>query len=115
GRFIAGMHVVRDPRRLGLAVITLVLVWIADVIAVLLVLHAVGLDISMAGAMLILFSFNLATALPSTPAQIGALQVGALAATRLLGLPDEPALAFALLYQMMQLVPLLVVGFIIEV
>lgn len=115
GRFIAGMHVVRDPRRLGLAVITLVLVWVADVIAVLLVLHAVGLDISMAGAMLILFSFNLATALPSTPAQIGALQVGALAATRLLGLPDEPALAFALLYQMMQVVPLLVVGFIIEV
>lgn len=113
-RFIAGMHIMRDPRRLVLALVTLLLVWIADTIAVLLVLHAVGLEVPVAGGMLVLFSFNLATALPSTPAQIGALQVGALAATRLLGLPDEPALAFALLYQLMQIVPLLVVGFFVD-
>ncbi len=114
GRFIAGMHVVRDPRRLALALVTLLFVWAADLIAVMLVLHAVGIEIPIAGGLFILFSFNLAIAVPSTPAQIGALQVGALAATSLMNIPDEPALAFALLYQAMQVGPLLIVGLLLE-
>jgi uncharacterized membrane protein YbhN (UPF0104 family) len=113
-RFLTGMHVVREPKRLALAIVTLVVTWAMDVCAVMLVLHAVGLDVPIAGAMLILFTFNLTVAIPSTPAQVGAMQVGALAATRLLGLPEEPSLAFALLYQAMQIGPLLLVGFIIE-
>jgi uncharacterized membrane protein YbhN (UPF0104 family) len=113
-RLIAGMHIVRDPKRMLLVAITLGLTWSADLIAVTVVLHAVGIAIPVAGAMFILFTFNLAVAIPSTPAQVGALQVGALAATRVLGIPGEPALAFALLYQAMQIVPLLVVGFILE-
>jgi glycosyltransferase 2 family protein len=113
-RLIAGMHVVRDPKRMALAIITLVLTWSADLIAVTLVLHAVGITISIGAAMFILFTFNLAVAVPATPGQIGTLQVGALAATSILRIPEEPALAFALLYQGMQLVPLLIVGFILE-
>jgi glycosyltransferase 2 family protein len=113
-RLIAGMHVVRDPKRMALAIVTLVLTWTADLIAVTLVLHAVGIEIPISGAMFILFTFNLAVAVPSTPGQIGTLQVGALAATSILGIPEEPALAFALLYQAMQLVPLLMVAFILE-
>ena len=114
GRMIAGMHVVRDPKRMAMAVLTLLLTWSADLIAVLLVLHAVGIELPIAGGMFILFTFNLAVAIPSTPGQVGAMQLGALAATSILRIPEEPALAFALLYQLMQLVPLLVVGFILE-
>src|SRR5262245_6344707 len=113
-RMIAGMHVVRDPKRMALVVVTLVLVWCADLMAVLLVLHAVGIEEPIAGGLFILFTFNLAIAVPSTPGQVGALQVGALAATSLLRIPEEPALAFALLYQAMQIVPLLVIGFVFE-
>lgn len=111
-RFIHGMHVFRDPRRLLLALGTLILVWFADLSAVLLVLYAVDISVPVAGALFILFSFNLAIAIPSTPAQVGALQLGALVATRVLGIPDEPALAFALLYQAMQVIPLLLVGLV---
>jgi hypothetical protein len=113
-RLIAGAHFVRHPKRVALAMFTLVLTWIADLIAVSLVLHAVGLDIPISGAMFILFTFNLAVAVPSTPGQIGTLQVGALAATSILRIPEEPALAFALLYHAMQLVPLLIIGFVLE-
>lgn len=114
GRFIAGLHVVREPKRMLLAVLTLVVVWCADLVAVALVLYAVGITTSIGGVMLILFSFNLAIAIPSTPGQIGALQVGALAATKVLRIPEEPGLAFGLLYQAMQLVPLVILGFILE-
>lgn len=114
GRFIAGMHVVRSPHRMLLLVIVKLLGWAADLMAVMFVLYAVGIDVPIAAGMFILFTFNLAIVIPSTPAQIGTLQVGVLIATDLLGVPREPALAFALLYQAMQVVPVLVVGLILE-
>ncbi|HEX5059939.1 MAG TPA: lysylphosphatidylglycerol synthase transmembrane domain-containing protein [Kofleriaceae bacterium] len=114
GRMIAGMNVVRDPKRMAQAILVLVLTWCADLIAVVLVLHAVGIDVPIGAAMFILFTFNLAVAIPAAPGQVGTLQVGALAATSVLGIPEEPALAFALLYQAMQLAPLLILAFVLE-
>ncbi|HEX4450091.1 MAG TPA: lysylphosphatidylglycerol synthase domain-containing protein, partial [Kofleriaceae bacterium] len=64
--------------------------------------------------LLILFTLNLAITAPSTPAGVGALEVGVLLATRLLGIPDEPAAALALLYHGLQILPLLVVGLVLE-
>ena len=55
-----------------------------------------------------------AIAVPSTPGQVGALEAGVLAATRLLHIDDAPAFAFALLYHVLQIVPLLVVALITE-
>jgi hypothetical protein len=51
---------------------------------------------------------------PSTPAQVGALEVGALAALDLLHVGHEQALAFALLYHTLQVIPLIAVGLIFE-
>lgn len=113
-RFIAGMHVLRSPKRLVLAFGTLVLVWAVDLAMVNLVLYATGIDLPLPAGLLILFTLNLTIMVPSTPAQIGALEVGALAATRLLGVPDEPAFAFALLYHFIQVVPLIVAGLALE-
>lgn len=113
-RFIAGMHVVRSPKRLLLSLVSLIAVWLADLAMVLLVCYAVGVDIPTAGGLLILFTLNLTIMVPSTPAQIGALELGAIAATDLLGVPREPALAFALLYHALQVLPLLVAGLVLE-
>jgi len=114
GRFLVGMHIVRSPRRLAHVVITKLLGWAVDLVAVMLVLHAVGIEVPIAAGMFILFAFNLAIAIPSTPGQIGALQVGVLIATDILGIPREPALAFALLYHLMQMLPVIVVGLLLE-
>ena len=114
GRFIAGMHVLHSGKRLVVAFALLFGVWIVDVVLVMLVLYATGIDLPIAAALLILFGMNLAIMAPSTPASIGAWEVGVLAATRLLGVPDEPALAFALLHHFAQLVPLMIVGPVLE-
>lgn len=113
-RFIAGMHVMRDPLRLGGALVTLIVVWLADLGMVSLTLYAVGIDLPIAAGLLILFTTNLTIMVPSTPAAVGALEVGALAATRLLGVADEPAFAFALLYHALQVFPLLAAGLLLE-
>jgi uncharacterized membrane protein YbhN (UPF0104 family) len=113
-RFIAGMHVLRDGKRLALSFASLVLVWAADLVMVMLCLYAVGIDQPIGAGLLILFTLNLTIAAPSTPAGIGALEVGVLLATRLLGVPDEPAFAFALIYHVLQIVPLVIAGFALE-
>ena len=114
GRFFAGMAVLRSPGRLFASLGVLTLSWILDLAQVSLILYAVGIHRPFAAGLLILFTLNLAILAPSTPGGVGALELGALGALDLLHVPHEPALAFALLYHAMQIVPLILVGLALE-
>jgi uncharacterized membrane protein YbhN (UPF0104 family) len=108
------MHILRSPRRLVATLGVLIFVWATDLGMVVAVLYAVGIHLPLAGAVLILFTLNLTIAVPSTPAQVGALEVGALAGIDMLGVSHEAGLAFALLYHAIQVVPLIAVGLLLE-
>jgi len=92
----------------------LLLVWIADLGEVMLVLYAVDIHLPVAAGLLILFTLNLTIVVPSTPAQVGAFEVGALVALDLLHIGHERALAFALLYHGLQVIPTIAAGLIFE-
>ena len=113
-RFISGMHALRSPGRVLGSVGVLMLTWAFDLGEVTAVLYAVGIDLPIAAGLLILFTLNLTIMVPSTPAGVGALEVGAIAALDLLHVGHEPALAFALLYHGLQVIPIIVVGLILE-
>jgi len=113
-RFIAGMHVLKSPQRLILVIGAQLAAWIIDLVMVTCVLYAVGIELPIAAGLVILFTLNLTIMVP-TPANIGSLEVGVFAATRLLGVDDERALAFALLYHASLVVPILVAGFVLEI
>ena len=113
-RFLTGMHVLRSPRRLIGALGALFVVWAADLGMVMAVLYALGVHLPIAAGLLILFALNLAIAVPSTPAQVGALEAGAVAALLLLHVDREVAAAFALLYHALQVIPLIAAGLIFE-
>jgi uncharacterized membrane protein YbhN (UPF0104 family) len=89
-------------------------VWLADLGQVMAVLYAVDIHLPAPAGLLILFTLNLVIILPSTPAQVGALELGAIAALDLLHVAPAPALAFALLYHALQVIPLIAVGLILE-
>lgn len=114
GRLVAGMHAVREPGRLFASLGILAAVWAIDMLTIFTVLRSVDVDVSFAQCLFILFSINLAVAIPATPANLGTLQLGALVALKLLGVPSEPAMAFALLYHAIQIFPLLIVAFALE-
>jgi uncharacterized membrane protein YbhN (UPF0104 family) len=114
GRFLGGMHVLRSPKRVLGSLGVLLLVWAADLGEVMAVLYAVHVDLPVAAGLLILFTLNLTIMVPSTPAQVGALEVGALAALDLLHVGHESALAFALLYHALQVIPLIAAGLIFD-
>lgn len=113
-QFLAGMHVLRSPKRMLGALGVLLLVWAADLGEVTAVLYAVGIDLPIAAGLLILFALNLAIMVPSTPAQVGALEAGAGVALDLFHISHEPALAFALLYHLLQVIPLIAAGLLFE-
>lgn len=113
-RFLAGMHVLRSPKRLLGSLVMLILVWSADLGEVMAVLYAVDIHLPIAAGLLILFCLNVAIAIPSTPAQVGALEVGAMTALDLLHVGAAQAAAFALLYHALQVIPLIAAGLILE-
>ena len=114
GRFIAGMHALRNGKRLLGALAALLFTWLVDLAMMMLVMHAIGIEPTIAMGLLTLFTINLTIMVPSTPAQVGALEVGALAGLDLLHVPHEPALAFALLYHAIQFVPVVTAGLVLE-
>ena len=113
-RFLTGMHVLRSPARLLGALGALFLVWAADLGMVMAVFYALDLHLPIAAGLLSLFALNLAIAVPSTPAQVGALEGGAITALVLLDVNREAAAAFALLYHALQVIPLIAAGLIFE-
>lgn len=113
-RMVCGMHVLRSPKRLFAALGVLLLVWAADLGEVMLVLYAVDIHVSVAAGLLILFSLNLMIIIPSTPAQAGALEYGAMLAINSLHINNEAGLAFALLYHAAQVIPLIAAGLVFE-
>jgi uncharacterized membrane protein YbhN (UPF0104 family) len=113
GRLVAGMHVLRSPRRFAVVLAIKIATWLCDAATIFVIARALDLPLPVAGAPLILFTSVLAIAPPSTPAQVGALELGVLSATRLLGIAEEPALAFALLYHATQVIPVVLVGLIL--
>ncbi|HWU90839.1 MAG TPA: lysylphosphatidylglycerol synthase transmembrane domain-containing protein [Kofleriaceae bacterium] len=110
GRFAAGFAPVRRPRTFVAVTAVLLVGWLIDLAMIHLVLRAVGIELPIEAGVLVLATLNLAIALPSTPGQVGALEVGALVGLRLLGVPEAEGLAFALLYHAVQMIPVLVAG-----
>jgi uncharacterized membrane protein YbhN (UPF0104 family) len=109
-RFATGLTVFRQPRIFLRAWIVLLCSWSCELLAVWLVFRAVGIHQPIAGAMLVLLTINLAVVAPSTPGQVGVLEFGAMIGLEVLGVPRETALAFALLYHGMQVIPLFLVA-----
>jgi uncharacterized membrane protein YbhN (UPF0104 family) len=113
-RFLAAMQILHRPLPALGAFGVLLLGWIVDLAEVWLILYAVGIHLPFAAGMLILLTLNLAIMIPSSPGQVGALEFGALIALDLLKVPHEPALAFALIYHAMQIVPLVLAGLALD-
>jgi len=93
----ADFHVLRRPRQGALALVLGLAMKGAEAAAIACVLRAVGADVPMGAAFVVLGATNLATMLPVAPGNLGTYEAGAVAAYRWLGVPPELALAAALL------------------
>jgi uncharacterized membrane protein YbhN (UPF0104 family) len=83
---------------------------VAEIVVVALTARSVGLPLGIGGSIAVLGSVNLAILLPSTPANLGTLECGAVVALLGLGTPHEAALAFAVVYRIVQFLPITLAG-----
>jgi glycosyltransferase 2 family protein len=110
GRLSRGAAVLRRAKGLGAAFGWALLSHLVDAAMIVLCLAALDLRLPLAASLLILLAVTLALTLPSAPAGLGTLEMGAVSALRLLGVDDTRALAFALVYHAIQVVPVTLLG-----
>lgn len=80
-------------------------VHLCEAVSIVALFAATGVEAPWAASIFITVTTLAAVLLPSTPAQVGAFELGAMAPLLLLGVPQEPALAFALLFHLLHLAP----------
>jgi len=108
-----GLRATREPRALAWSFTACVTAWVLEVNVTTLSMRAVGLHLPLGPTLFVLLAVNLALALPvATPANLGTLEVGAVLALLELGVPKGQAVAFALSYHLLQIIPVAVIGFL---
>jgi uncharacterized protein (TIRG00374 family) len=83
---------------------------LTDVAMIALCLMAVQIEPSLSACFLVFVGVNLAIAVPSTPAQVGVFEAGAILVLGTLGIAQPQALSFALLYHTVHILPTTLMG-----
>lgn len=113
GELARGLGVLRRPGPMAIAFAALLVAWLIDIAVIELAAAAVGLSLSLGAAVVVLAATNLALSVPSTPGQIGAFELGAIAGLRLVHPSDDAGIAFAVVYHAIQAVPVLAAGLVL--
>jgi hypothetical protein len=102
----------RDPRALAMSFGASFVAWGLEINVTACSLRAVGLHLPLTASILVLVAVNLALAIPfAPPGNVGTLELGAILALFEFGVPKEQALAFAVCYHLLQVVPIGILGF----
>lgn len=102
-----GLAAVGDRRALGRSFAASLAAWALEILVVFLTLRAFDLHVPFGATLLVLMAVNLALVVPfAPPANLGTLELGATLALMECGVPKETALAFALAYHFLQVIPL---------
>ena len=109
-----GLSAARDRRSMGAALGASLVAWAAEIGVVRLSLAAFGIRLPLPATVLLLVAANLALLFPfAPPGNLGTLEVGATLGLMVFGIGKERALAFALGYHVLQLVPVTLIGALI--
>jgi uncharacterized membrane protein YbhN (UPF0104 family) len=110
--FFAGLRIFDFGRPVAIALACVFAAWVFDLASVELVLYAVGAAPTLTAGLMVLLITNLAIAVPVTPGNVGAHELGSALALKLLGFQVEIATVFALLYHGLHTIPVLLAGFV---
>jgi peptidoglycan/xylan/chitin deacetylase (PgdA/CDA1 family)/uncharacterized membrane protein YbhN (UPF0104 family) len=105
-----GLVAVGRPRALMLSWLFAFGGWGAEVLIAYLSLRAFGLHADVESSLLVVIATTLSAAASITPGNAGAFEIACVLALGSLGVPREPALAFALGYHVVHLVPVALLG-----
>ena len=110
---LAGLRSFHDPRRAAAFGLYTAAIWVLDAIGSILAARALGLELSLPVAVLLLAALGLASSIPSTPGYVGVYQFAAVTVLTPFGFSRSDALAYILVAQLLSyavIVPLGLIG-----
>jgi predicted dehydrogenase/uncharacterized membrane protein YbhN (UPF0104 family) len=109
-----GLAATQDRRALARSLGASLVAWFLEIHVVLFTLWAFDIHLPFGACLLVLMAVNLALIVPfAPPANLGTLELGATLALMEYGVPKEHALAFALVYHLLQVIPIGVGGLVL--
>jgi uncharacterized protein (TIRG00374 family) len=109
-----GLAAVGRPRSLATSFGASMVAWTLEVNVTVFSMRAVGLKLPVVASILVLVAVNVALALPmAPPGNLGTLELGATLAVTEFGVAREQALAFALCYHLLQIIPIGLLGLLV--
>ncbi len=109
-RFFEGLASIRHPGRMAWFLVLTCILWLVDAIGTVLVARALGVELSVPAALVLLSALGASSAIPLTPGQIGVYQWVASSVLGSYGVPPEPAVLMAIGLQAMNYLVLLAWG-----
>jgi uncharacterized protein (TIRG00374 family) len=105
-----GLVALRSPMRIANVLALALASWLVQALMLAICLHATDLHLSFREALFVLMVINMAIVIPSAPGSLGAFEFSAVVALGFLGVDKTPALSFALIFHLVQLVPVTLAG-----
>jgi uncharacterized protein (TIRG00374 family) len=109
-RMAPGVQALGSSRSAGFAVALSFVAWGLEALMILLCARALHVPIQTPLALLVLLGINVALVLPSLPAGAGAFEAAVALVLMLGGVAKGPAIAFAIVYHLVQVVPVTAAG-----
>ena len=107
---IEGLHLMGNPRTLGLTVAISLLYFMLEVLFVFAMMRAYGLDLSFWAAGGVLTILRLSTVVPNAPGNLGVINFACVVALSLFEVEKTDAKTFSILYSVASTMPHLIGG-----
>jgi glycosyltransferase 2 family protein len=111
-RFTLGLTVLRDGRRFSLAFLWTVAHWVLCAASYWLAYKAIGIDAPLTSTLFMQTIIVLAVALPQGPGFIGVFEAVAIACLAVYNVPNDLAVAWAVVYHVISYIPVTALGLI---
>lgn len=111
-QIMTGLQALRDRRSVALLALYSAVIWGSNIALAWLIMRAFHLDVSMAGAGLLVAVVNLGMVVPSSPGYVGIYEYLTVLTLGLYGVARTPALAAALAFHVIAFVPVTIIGLV---
>lgn len=106
----AGMSILEEKGRFGITLVLSLVIAVMQIATLALVQHAFNITAPLWVPVLVFVAINLAITVPSAPSNIGPFEVAAVLAYTWLGFTKEMAFNAALMYHIVQVIPVTAIG-----
>lgn len=111
-RFIEGLKVVKSFRSFAVILLLSFLLWSYIAIVNFTVFHAVGIELPLYAAFIVMTTVSLGISIPSAPGFVGTFHYFAVLGLSIFSIPKNTALSFAILSHLIGFLPVVLIGFV---